>query len=230
MQSGSTITEAEQKALENYGQKMQNKYGNGTKSYQTKKAVTSPARKIDAGTKISSTLPVLNRESYVKLARSLTQNFGPKSGNLPKLNELLAKTEKTTEGADYGAIFMMEGAGSASIYTYAWSAIKNPVDILTANNLAVALKNAGDYPKALQILKYANSIRPGIGLILSNSGWVYYEAGEYEKAKAEFDNALKASPEMTSPYLGLGLTAQREGHILKAKEYLRKALKDRYCL
>ncbi len=230
MQSGTTITESEQKALENYGQKMQNKYGNGTKSYQTKNTVASPASKIDASTKISSTLPVLNRESYIRLASSLMQNFGTKSGNLPKLNELLAKTGKTTEGADYGAIFMMEGAGSASIYTCAWSAVKNPVDILTANNLAVALKNAGDYLKALQILKYANSIKPGIGLILSNTGWVYYEAGEYEKAKAEFDHALKASQEMTSPYLGLGLIAQREGNILKAKEYLRKALKDRYSV
>ena len=228
MQSGIELTEAEEKTLENYGQEMQNKHGNGTKSYQTKNAVPSPGKKINASAKIPSALPVLNRESYIKLASSLMQRFGPKSGDLPKLDKLLAKTNKTTEGADYGAIFMMEGAGPASIYACAWSAVKNPLDVLTANNLAVALKNAGDYAKALQILKYVNTIKPEIGLIVSNTGWVYYEAGEYEKAKAEFDNALKASPEMTSPYLGLGLIAQRKGDNLKAKEYLRKALKDRY--
>lgn len=228
MQSGVELTKAEEKTLENYGQEMQNKHGNGTKRYQTKNTGSSPSKKINASVKLPSTLPVLNRESYIKLASSLMQNFGTKSGNLSKLNELLAKTKKTTEGADYGAIFMMEGAGSASIYTCAWSAVKNPLDVLTANNLAVALKNAGDYAKALQVLKYAGTIRPGIGLILSNTGWIYYEAGEYEKAKAGFDNALKASLEMTSPYLGLGLIAQREGNSLKSKEYLRKALKDRY--
>lgn len=228
VQSGVELTETEEKTLENYGHEMQNKYGNGTKNNQTKNAVPLPGKKINASVKLSSALPVLNRESYIKLACSLMQDFGPKSGDLPKLDKLLSKTDKTTEGADYGAIFMMEGAGSASIYTCAWSAVKNPVDILTANNLAVSLKNAGDYTKALQVLKYANTIRPGIGLILSNTGWVYYEAGEYEKARVEFDNALKASPEMTSPYFGLGLIAQRERNNLKAREYLRKALKDKY--
>lgn len=228
MQSGATITQAEQKALEDYGQKMQNKYGNGTKSYQTKKPASLPGKKVTATAEIPSSLPVLNRESYIKLARSLMQSSGTKSGDLPKLNELLAKTEKTTEGADYGAIFMMEGAGSASIYTCAWSAVRNPVDILTANNLAVALKNAGDYSKALQILKYANTLKPGTGLILSNTGWIYYEAGKYEKAEIEFNNALKVAPEMTSPYLGLGLIARRKGNNIKAKEYLHKALSQRY--
>ncbi|MGV8136416.1 MAG: tetratricopeptide repeat protein [Mangrovibacterium sp.] len=230
MQAGRELTEAEEKALENWGQEMENKYGDETKSQPTKNAAVSSVNKTGTVAKLPSALPALSPESYVKLANSLMQGFGTKSGDLPGLNQLLAKTNKTTEGADYGALFMMEGAGAAGIYTCAWSAVKDPVDILTANNLAVALKNEGDYAKAIQVLKYANSVRPGIGLILSNTGWVYFDAGDYAKAKIEFNTALKAAPDMTSPYMGLGLIAQREGNTFKAREYLRKALKDRYSV
>ena len=230
MQAGTELTEAEEKALENWGQEMENKYGDETKNQPTKNAAVSPVNKTGTVAKLPSALPALSPESYVKLANSLMQSFGTKSGDLPGLNQLLAKTNKTTEGADYGALFMMEGAGAAGVYTCAWSAVKDPVDILTANNLAVALKNEGDHAKAIQVLKYANSVRPGIGLILSNTGWVYFDAGDYAKAKIEFNTALKAAPDMTSPYMGLGLIAQREGNTFKAREYLRKALKDRYSV
>jgi tetratricopeptide (TPR) repeat protein len=43
-----------------------------------------------------------------------------------------------------------------------------------------------------------------------------------------FEKALKVAPEMTSPYLGLGLIAKCEGNNIKAEEYLRKALADNY--
>ena len=230
MQSGTELTETEEKTLESWGQEMEKKYGDETKNRPSKNAVALPVKKTGAAAKLPSSLPALTRESYVKLASSAMQSFGPESGDLPGLDQLLFSTEKTTRGADYGALFMMKGAASASVYACAWSASRNPVDILTANNLAVALKQAGDYCKALQVLNYANTIKPRIGLILSNTGWVYYEAGEYEKAKAAFNNALSASPDMVSPCLGLGLIAQREGNNLKARECLRKALKDRYSL
>jgi hypothetical protein len=239
MQSGTELTEAEVKTLESWGQEMEKKYGNETNPSAKKTAspavnaakASSPAQTTRAAkTKLPSTLPVLSRESYVKLAGSLMQSFGAQSGDLPGLNQILAKTNKPTEGADYGALFMMEGAGAASVYSCAWSAAKKPDDVLTANNLAVSLKNEGDHAKALQILKYADSIRPGVGLILSNTGWVYFDAGDCDHAKVEFGAALKAAPEMTSAYLGLGLIAQQEGNNMKAREYLRKALKDNYSI
>ncbi|MEN6455929.1 MAG: hypothetical protein ABFD10_16895 [Prolixibacteraceae bacterium] len=230
MQSGTELTEAEEKALESWGQEMEKKYRDETKNQQTKKTVASPANKPGTGAKLPPTLPALTRESYIKLANSVMQSFGAESGDLPGLNQLLAKTNKTTEGADYGALFMMEGAGAASVYTCAWSAVKAPTDVLTANNLAVALKNKGDYAKAIQVLNYANTMRPGIGLIRSNSGWVCFDAGDYVQAKTEFNAALKAAPDMTSPYMGLGLIAQQEGDTYKAREYLRRALKDRYSV
>jgi len=232
LQSGVELTEAEENKLEEYGKEMEKKYANGAKITQNagKTSVAIVKKTAAPQNRIPTTIPVLNTESYIKLASLLMQSYGPKSGILPRLNALLAQTNKTTNGADYGALFMMKGAGSASIYTCAWSAVKNPTDVLTANNLAVSLKNQGEYLKAMQVLKYADKIRPGVGLILSNMGWIYYDTGDYGSAKKVFEDALKIAPGMTSPCLGLGIIAQSEGNSLKAKEYLRKALKSRYSI
>ncbi len=226
MKAGTELTESEERTLENWSREMETKYDN--KNVQPKSNGTASGNKISNGIKIPSAPEVLNRESYIALSRSLMLTFGPKSGDLAGLDRLLSTTSKATEGSDYGALFMMEGAGAASVYTCAWSAVREPADILTANNLAIALKNEGEYTKALQILNYANSIKPNIALILANRGWIYFDAGNTDKATVEFNSALKSAPEMTSAFLGLGLIAQMEGNNLKAKEYLRKALKDRY--
>jgi len=46
----------------------------------------------------------------------------------------------------------LEGAGSATVYSTAWSAVKAPDDLFTGNNLGAALKDTGEYVKALQVL------------------------------------------------------------------------------
>lgn len=64
--------------------------------------------------------------------------------------------------------------------------------------------------------------------MLCNLGWAYREAGDYANAGIMFEKALKASPEMDSPYLGMGLIEKCKNNNLKASEYLRKALKHKY--
>jgi len=127
-----------------------------------------------------------------------------------------------------GAAFVMAGAGSASIYAIAWSAVRSPGDVLTANNLGVVLKDMGEYSKAVQVLHYADGLKPDIGLILCNLGWVYYETGNNARAIDMFEKALRTAPGMTSPYLGMGLIAACEKKNLNAEQYLRKALSQKY--
>ncbi len=229
MKEGADLSEAEEQTMEKWFQNMDKSFGGKIEQQNQpqKKQSSSSGIKVSSGIKLPQTIPALNRGSYIDLARVLMQSYGSKSGDLSGIESLLLNA-KTTDGANYGALFMMEGAGAASVYSCAWSAIREPDDILTANNLAIALKNEGEYVKALQVLNYAKNIKPGIGLIISNAGWIYFNAGDMVNAKLEFNAALKAAPEMTSPYLGLGLIAQIEGNNTRAKEYLRKALKDRY--
>ncbi|MDD4777494.1 MAG: hypothetical protein PHV53_04300 [Fermentimonas sp.] len=177
---------------------------------------------------VDISIPSLTSKQYVQLAQTLMATYGEKTGELQKLNQLLEQSAKQTDGADMGAAFVMSGAGSASVYSIAWSAARSPDDLLTANNLGVALKNMGEYVKAIQVLQYANELKPNVGLVLCNLGWAYREAGDNANATLMFEKALKASPSMSSPYMGLGLIAQSEKNHTKAEQYLRKALTQKF--
>jgi tetratricopeptide (TPR) repeat protein len=171
--------------------------------------------------------PLLTEATFLKLCKSVLKTYGDEVGaSLPLLEHALTSAEKETDGADMGAGMMIQGAASASVYCIAWSALKNPKDILTINNLGAALLQAGDHTKALQVLLYAEKLRPDIGLILVNLGWAYRELGSNEHATLQFKKALLVAEEMTSPYLGLGLIAEEEENYAQARIYLRKALKD----
>ncbi|OJV37589.1 MAG: hypothetical protein BGO33_01710 [Bacteroidia bacterium 43-41] len=227
-QAGQDLTEEEEATLEKWADQMSSIAAARNKGVG--QPGVKPGGKQDCPAVKTTPLKIidLTRDSYVTMAKGLMAQYGPKSGDLPGLKSLLEKSKKPTDGSDVGALFTMVGAGSASIYTIASSAIQKPDDILTANNLGVVLKDMGEFTKALQVLKYADKLKPNIGLVLCNIGWVYREMGYNNDAKLYFEKALRAAPEMTSPYLGLGLIAKCEGNFAKATEYLRKALADNY--
>lgn len=226
--SGEDLTEQEEATFDKWIDDMATKAG--TKTSPGVGASQNGSKKAECPTLNAAPLKVteLTRDSYVALAKGFLAVYGPKTGDLPGLKSLLENSKKPTDGSDMAAMFTIVGAGSATIYATAWSAIKKPDDILTANNLGVALKDMGEFTKALQVLKYADKLKPNIGLVLCNLGWVYREMGRPADAKMMFEKALKAAPEMTTPYLGLGLLAKCEGNFVKAEEYLRKALADTY--
>ncbi len=226
--AGQELTEEEEAAFEKWIDDMVAKAG--SKKNIAGAASKSSVQKTGCPTLKTTPLKVtdLTRESYIALAKGLLATYGPKSGDVQGLKSLVEASEKPTDGSDMGALLTIAGAGSASVYTIASSAIRKPEDILTANNLGVVLKDMGECNKALQILKYADKLKPNIGLVLCNIGWVYREMGYNTDAKLYFQKALKAAPEMASPNLGLGLIAKCEGDFAKAEQYLRKALPDRY--
>jgi len=228
--SGEDLTEAEEATMEKWFDEMDKKMEKQANSSDKQSSSKTGVNKSECppAAKIPFKVTDLTRDSYVAMAKGLMAVYGPKSGDLPGLKKLLATSEKPTDGADMGAMFRMAGAGSASIYTASWSASQKPGDILTANNLGVALKDMGEYTKAIQVLRYADKLKPDIALVILNMGWVYREMGYQVLAKQMFEKALKVAPEMTSPCLGLGLIAKCEGNNIKAEEYLRKALADNY--
>jgi hypothetical protein len=234
LQSGQQITQAEQAKLKQWSEKMSQQYG-GEENKQK-----SPLSAESSGTgtsgnicpKPAKTIPAitaLTRDSYITLAKALMTTYGPKIGDkLPEIKQLLENTSKPSEGADMGALFLMAGSGSSTIYCAAWSAVRLPEDILTANTLGVALKDMGEYIKALQVLRYADKLRPGVPLLSINMGWVCYEMGDPASAKKMFNQALLKDPELTSPHLGLGLIAECAGDHITAENHLRIALAKNY--
>lgn len=236
LQSGQQITEAEQAKLEQWSEQM-------SKQYSGKEhAQKSPLSAESSGTgtsgnicpkqvKVIPTITELTRDSYILLAKTLMTTYGPKIGDkLPEIKQLLDNTAKPSEGADMGALFLMAGSGSSTIYCAAWSAVRLPADILTANTLGVALKDMGEYVKALQVLKYVAKMRAGVPLLAINMGWVYYEMGDPVSAKKMFDKALLEDPDLTSPHLGLGMIAECAGDHITAEKHLRIALANNYSV
>jgi hypothetical protein len=55
-----------------------------------------------------------------------------------------------------GALFMM-GCRIGSNIFHGMSAMKDPEDLITANNLGVARKDMGEFVKALQVMMYADN-------------------------------------------------------------------------
>jgi tetratricopeptide (TPR) repeat protein len=236
LQSGQQITQAEQAKLKQWAEKMSQQNA-GAENKQK-----SPLSAESSGTgtsgnicpKPAKTIPAiapLTREGYITLAKALMTTYGPKVGDkLPEIKQLLERTSKPSEGADMGALFLMAGSGSLTIYCAAWSAVRLPEDILTANTLGVALKDMGEYVKALQVLKYADKLRPGVPLLSINMGWVCYEMGDPASAKKMFNQALLQDPDLTSPHLGLGMIAECAGDHITAENQLRIALANNYSV
>ena len=226
--SGKELTEAEQETLDKWADSMEKKYGNFDKPVPEIPGSKSGSEGMCP--KVQTTKPnivPLTREGYVALVKSLVTTYGPKVGKgFPELKKVLGSSKKPTDGSDIGALFMMEGAGSATIYSTAWSALKDPDDLLTANNLGVVLKDMGEYVKAIRVLMYADNQKPNIPLVLTNMGWVYREMGDPVNARVMFERAAVLAPEMPSPQLGLGLIYECKGNHALALKYLRKALAE----
>ncbi len=149
--TGQELTEAEEAAMEKYLDSLDSQLNSG--SGQAVKPKTQTAATDCPVVKTTPPqIAELTRESYIALAKELQTTFGAKSGDLAGLKSLLETAAKPTDGADMGALFAFQGAGSASVYAIAASAIQNPTDLLTANNLGVALKDMGEYTKAIRVL------------------------------------------------------------------------------
>ena len=174
-------------------------------------------------------IPELSQEQYLALVRRLMTGYGDSLGTkLREIRQMLMSSTRPTEGADMAALFLMSGSGSAAIYCAAWSAERAPQDILTANTLGVALKDIREFASSLQILRYADRIRPDVPVVIINMGWTCYEMGDAATAKDLFNRALRLDPELTAPHLGLGLLAECAGDHFTAMKHLKIALAGNY--
>jgi tetratricopeptide (TPR) repeat protein len=79
-------------------------------------------------------------------------------------------------------------------------------------------------PEALRYISLAAKLKPNNGYIRDSLGWVYYQQGEYEKARNALEMAVKLAPDdpaildhLAETYLALKLPE-------KAKETWSKAL------
>lgn len=82
----------------------------------------------------------------------------------------------------------------------------------------------GDFDAALDLLNAALDAQPGRSELLAARGLVYLEDGEKERARADFEAALKAFPYEMLAHYGLGALAYREGRWEQALDHFTQAL------
>jgi len=161
------------------------------------------------------------REEYISLLKEVTEHYGKKltPDTRSEIDAILARARTPTEAADAGAALMLKRVGSASVYSISKGALRAPDDILTANNLGVALEGMYDVKRALRVLLYAKGARPKSPLVEINTAYVYFNIGDMKTAKEHFKKAEDLDPRGHSS-LGLGLIAHCEGRHPDAIRYL----------
>jgi tetratricopeptide (TPR) repeat protein len=99
-----------------------------------------------------------------------------------------------------------------------------PLDPVAYHNRALALKDAGDYERAIADFTTALSISPQFIDAYNNRGLAYKNKKEFKKALADFDTALSLSPRYAKAWCNRGLTCTVIGEYQRAIADLNQAL------
>ena len=225
---GQELSEGEQAQLEDWESQQEARLEALEKSFTEQKpsARPKPRPKPQA---FPATAP--GREAYLGLVRQVARRYGPQIGAArTTIDERLVAAKYPEAGADLGAVLLMAGGGSASVYACSQAAQKAPGDYLAANNLGWALCGMGDTVEGISVLRYAHALRPKVSLALINLGWAHHNAGQTGAAKGFFQKAMEVDPQDPAPHLGLGLIAQVEERYEEMISQLWQALTKRHSV
>ena len=93
------------------------------------------------------------------------------------------------------------------------------------NNQGEALRNKGEYDKAIAEYNDALKLDPNSAAAYNNRGLSWNAKGQYEKAIADFNQAIKLNPTIAVAYNNRGLSTYQKGEYDKAIADFNQALK-----
>lgn len=102
-----------------------------------------------------------------------------------------------------------------------------PDDPLSTLNIATYEQMRGNYQAAIEgFAKMPQCTKDPLllGMASANSGYSRYWLSQYDGAKSDFQNALRAQPGNAGAYRGLGLAAQKQGNISEAIQNYERAV------
>ena len=140
-------------------------------------------------------------EIYVALVRStLTAATEPSKEVLPLPPENLSAAQDLA----LGLLLSSSGAYEQAIPRFEESLRLNPANDATTVNLALAYKNAGKTPAAIDLLRRTAKERPSAALYNALAG-LDEESGEYVEAVQSFQRAVELDPNNEQYYFDLGM-------------------------
>ena len=236
MRSGQSLTDAEGKRMDEWGDSIEAKSAAGTAGAgKNPFASAAPAAASQGSTPcppasaslVAAAAPT--RAEYVVLVKSLAETYGGKLGaHRAEFDRIFAKPGAGSSASQAGPVLYISGAAGASVYASAVAAAANPDDLQVASNLGVALDTIPDAKAASSVLLYARKLAPQPALPALNLAWVYFNSGHAAEAQALFQNAALLDPDLSGPSAGLGMLASCKGDTATALLQFRKSLSKGY--
>ena len=162
------------------------------------------------------------------LAFATHRQLGYWSSNYDLWTHALAVTDRNFIAQDNlgGALLLLDRPDEAYSHFQAAAQI-NPSDPMSHSNLGAYLQEHGKLPEAVQ--QYDRTIRltSDAGLLAAtyaNLGAAYRKLGEDEKARENYDQALRQNPNQSSAYLGLGQLLEKQNQLDAAIQNYSKAV------
>jgi protein O-GlcNAc transferase len=126
-----------------------------------------------------------------------------------------------------GGALVREGRPDEAFPHFEAAASINPRDPMSRNNLGTYFQTHGRARDAIAQYKSAIALTSDRGLLAQaygNLGAAQRSLGEDEAARQSFENALRLNPNQASAWLGMGLLAQKQGHLNEAIRALTRSV------
>ena len=162
--------------------------------------------------------------SHMRLGDSLLKEGKPTQA----LGELLKAKELDPDEPQIhnvlGVVYLEKGMNAQAAEHFRKALSLDPKYIEVRNNLGIAYLRAGKIQEAIKELNLAveNPLYATPQFAYHNLGQAYLALQDYEKARANFIESLKLSPQYSPSYYGLGLTWKAVENWEKAAESLQK--------
>lgn len=141
----------------------------------------------------------------------------------------LGSEQKESPGALYvemGVAYLREGQTATAMKKLKTAISIDPENAEAHNVIGIVYERLGEMKLAGEHYANAARLQPQDPYIRNAQGSFFCKQGQYEKAELEFESAL-SNPLYPTPWVAMtnaGLCAERNGDLVKAEKYYRRAL------
>ncbi|MEC7641254.1 MAG: tetratricopeptide repeat protein, partial [Nitrospinota bacterium] len=161
--------------------------------------------------------PVESRSPAAGGVKSVTEIGGNYAADQPGMTSLTRIQFRT------GLEYLNHGHNDEAIYEFKQALKSNPKLLQGYNNLALALIKKQRYGEALDFIHKAEFLVPGMYETQNLFGRVYFSMGDFDRAIASFENAIRIQPKIPTSYQYLiKIYANQKKDIGKVKYYVGK--------
>jgi type IV pilus assembly protein PilF len=164
--------------------------------------------------------------SHMRLGDSLLQE----GKSAQALGELLKAQELDPDDPQIhnvlGVVYLEKGMTAQAAEQFQKALALDPKYVEVRNNLGIAYLRAGKTQEAIRefTLAVESPVYTTPHFAYYNLGQAYLELKDYEKARANFNESLKLSPQYSLSYYGLGLTWKAVQNWEQAAEAFKKTI------